>query len=199
MSAPEPLVWGVQSAAPPAPAGSMAAYILSGSMATSALELAPPQMQQQLPPQQLPPQHPHLQLLVLQQQQLAARLEAQQRLQQQQARFAAAAPPPAVPPQAPQAPQQAQRQVMLPIGGGDASLLTAHIPTVELLSGVSLSVESGSIQSPGLGCFAGQQQLFLIISGTPPQLQSASTLLARLRGGDGASSDSGGGSFGLGG
>jgi hypothetical protein len=163
--------------------------------------------------QALQQQQQQLQLLVLQQQQ------QQQQQQQAQVQYVypyvhppqppLLAPPPPPPPSqqqllaAPAAPvgQPAARaqQMILPISDADFPNISAHVPTLELLTGASLSIESGTIEAPAPDGQPQppQQRLFLVISGTPPQLHSASTLLTRLRAADGgAASTSSNGSFG---
>ncbi|KAI8469482.1 MAG: hypothetical protein J3K34DRAFT_522143 [Monoraphidium minutum] len=157
------------------------------------LELQQAQQQQQQQ-QQRQQQQAQLQLLMLQQQQAAPALPMAP--PQPRAAFpmppappAPAAPPPrAAPP--PLGGGRGRQQMMVPIAEGDMAAIAAHVPTLELLTGAALSIEAGTIEGPQLG-LAPQQQLFLVISGTPPQLQSASTLLARLRAADGAGSSAG--------
>ncbi|GBF89404.1 hypothetical protein Rsub_01976 [Raphidocelis subcapitata] len=91
--------------------------------------------------------------------------------------------PPAPPLQPP--PQPQQQQLAMPISGGDLAVLRAHAQTIALLSGATLSVDAGAADASAFGQLPPQQQLWLILSGAPPQLQSASTLISRLLGGNG--------------
>jgi hypothetical protein len=127
-------------------------------------------------------QQQQLELLLLQQQ-----LEAEQ--QQLLCGGAPAAPPQllypadlAPPPRAPAPPPQQQQQMALPITAADLAIVRAHAPTLALLSGATLSVDADAADAAALGLGGPQQQLWLLVTGSPPQLQSASTLVSRLLG-----------------
>lgn len=135
-------------------------------------------------------------LLQQQQQQLELLLLQQQELEQQQLMINSAGsnssaggngpqvvyqqlPPPQLQPDFGAAQQRAHQQMAIPITPADLGVVSAHAPTLALLSGATLSVDAGAAADAALGA---QRQLWLIVTGSPPQLQSASTLLTRLLG-----------------
>ena len=110
-------------------------------------------------------------------QELEAAQHAQhaQRTAQAAAAQAAAAPP--------------RHQMCIPMTAAELDAVRCHAPTIALVSGAALSVDCGSPAAGG-GC---QPQLFLLVAGSPPQLQSAATLVTRVVHSLGAGSSAGAG------
>lgn len=96
------------------------------------------------------------QQLMLQNRRTAAQAQAQVQQQQQQPR---------------------QQQMVLSIAQADLAIIAPHVPTLEVLSGASLAVDAGGVQALNSAC---EQQLWLVISGTPQQLTTASKLISSL-------------------